>query len=285
MVFEEKKLKIWNDQYWNLIKRNIGMISISEQNIIKEAKVTIFGVGGLGGPIVCQLVRCGCERLTICDNDKFTESNLNRQLCTLDNIGEYKVDFFADYVKKINPEVLIKKFYEVNEQNLSSILIESELAVLSLDDPLTSIIISRECLKRNIPLLESWGIPYLCAWYFTSKSLDYESCYGLETKELSIDKIQKSTDLQKKIKTKMLTKLTKFPGIRERFDREPGALNGILSGRLPSVSFAPIVQLSASYLAFEAIFSGLLKIKPMILAPHIIGYDYFEMKPLKFKIS
>ena len=283
-MLEQKKLRSWNDQYWNQIKRNIGIINVSEQELLRKAKVVIFGVGGLGGPIVSHLARSGCERMVICDNDKFTASNLNRQMCTIKDIGQFKVDFFEKHSKEINPNINIKKYYQINEDNIYSILNGIDLAVLSLDDALVSILVSRACLKQKIPLLESWGIPYLCAWYFTPKSVDYESCYGLNTSHLTIDEIQKSFELQKQIKNKMLNKLTKFPGIKDRFGREPGILEGLLKGNLSSISLAPIVRLSASYLAFEVIMSGILKIKPMVLAPNIIGYDYFEMKPINFKI-
>ncbi len=281
-MLEEKKLTSWNDQYWNQIKRNIGLISIAEQERIKKARIAIFGVGGLGGPVLEQLVRSGCEYINICDNDKFIGSNLNRQLCYNEDIGTFKIDFFHKITKKINPNINIEKYYRIDKENIASILKDVNIAVLCLDDPLASIIITRACLKHKIPLLESWGIPYLCAWYFTSDSVDYESCYKLDTKRLSIDEIKKSTVLQKNIKNKILSRLTQFPGIKERFDRESGVLEGLLSGQLSSISFAPIVRLSASYLAFEVIFSGILKIKKMVKAPKVIGYDYLEMKSFEF---
>jgi len=56
----------------------------------------------------------------------------------------------------------------------------------------------------------------------------------------------------------------------------------MISGKLTLVSLAPIVRMIASYLAFEVIFSGILKVKKMILAPQIIGYDYLRMKPIRF---
>lgn len=282
---EQKKLNSWNDQYWNQIKRNIGLITVAEQEKLRNAKIVIFGVGGLGGPIVSNLARSGCEKMVICDNDKFTASNLNRQMCTIKDIGVFKVDFLQKHAKEINPNIDIEKYYQINEDNIHSILKDVDLAVLSLDDALVSILISRVCLEQKIPLLESWGVPYLCAWYFTPESVNYESCYGLNTTNLTIAEIQNSLILQKQIKSKILNKLTQFPGIRRRYDREPGILEGLLKGNLSSISLAPIIRLSASYLTFEVIMSGILKIKPMILAPNIIGYDYFEMKPINFRIS
>ncbi|TXT60855.1 MAG: hypothetical protein BAJALOKI2v1_70007 [Promethearchaeota archaeon] len=76
----------------------------------------------------------------------------------------------------------------------------------------------------------------------------------------------------------------RFPGFKERLDREPGMLDKMLSGQIGLRSLGPIVRLSASYLTFEVIFPGILEIKPKILAPNVIGYDYFTMQPLSFTI-
>jgi len=281
-LFEEERPKHWTNQYWNQIKRNIGLISIKDQEKIRTTTIAILGLGGLGGPLSEQLVRSGCETLIICDNDKFDESNLNRQLCNRDDIGKLKVDYTENFLKNINPEIKIKKYYEINEMNISSVLKSVKIVILTLDDPLISILISRECLKLRIPLLESWAIPYLCAWWFTQESMDYETCYGLKTHNIKFQELQQSGEIISEIKRAQFRKLTQFPRIIERYDREHGSLNGLLSGKLPSISFAPIVRITASFLAVEAIYTGILKVKPMILAPTIIGYDYMKMKPIKF---
>ena len=80
----------------------------------------------------------------------------------------------------------------------------------------------------------------------------------------------------------MFTKLLKFPKIQNRYNREQGAVEGMLSGKLSGRSFIPFVRMAASYVTFEVIFSGLLKLKKMILAPNVVGYDYFEMKNFEF---
>ena len=131
-------------------------------------------------------------------------------------------------------------------------------------------------------MIESYGMPYLCAWWFTSESIDYETCYELGTKDISILQLKKSQEILTDVKKKTLTKLLKFPGIKETYDREKGAAEGIISGKLPFVSIAPIVRMTASYIAFEIIYSGILKVKKMVLAPNVLGYDYMQMKPIEF---
>ena len=281
-MFEEKRFKHWTSNYWNQVKRNIGLISIDEQEKVRKTTIAVFGLGGLGGPLSEQLVRSGCENLIICDNDKFDESNLNRQLCNRDDIGKLKGDYTESFLIKINPEIKIKKYYYIDENNISNILRNVNIVILTLDDPLISILTSRESRKKRIPMLESWAIPYLCAWWFTNESIDYETCYGLKTHDLQFQELKKTNERIIEVKKAQLQKLTLFPDIMERYDREKGALEGLLSGKIPSLSFAPIVRISASYLAFEAIYSGILKVKPMVLAPNIIGYDYLRMLPIKF---
>jgi len=281
-MYDEKRLKNWSASYWNHVKRNIGIVKIVEQEKLRNTLIAVLGVGGLGGPLAVQLVRAGCEKLIICDNERFEEANLNRQLCTREDLGRYKVDVTEKLLKKINPEIELQKYYKITKKFVSNILNSTSIVVLTLDDPIASILISRECLKKNIPILESWGIPYLCAWWFTSGSIDYETCYGFETQKMTIDEIQKSEKILLKLKKAFLNKLIKFPEIEEIFNREQGALEGLFSGNLPSISLAPIVEMTASYLAFEVIFSGILKIKSKNLAPNVVGYDYFRMKPIHF---
>lgn len=283
-MFEKRRSQDWTDSYWNRIKRNIGIIKIQEQEKLRRAYITIFGMGGLGGPVAEQLIRSGIEHISICDNKTFEESNLNRQICTRADIGKYKVDVTEDLLRKINSEITVYKYYEISEKNILKLLRNASISVLTLDDSVASILIARECLKRNIPLLESWGLPYLWAWWFTSKSIDYETCYGFNTNKMTINEIKQSNKTFLNMKKRVFNMMQQFPNIADIYDREEGTVKGLLTGQLPFVSLAPMVRMIASYLSFEVIFSGILKIKQMILAPNVIGYDYIRMKPINFKI-
>ncbi|MFX0012880.1 MAG: ThiF family adenylyltransferase [Candidatus Hermodarchaeota archaeon] len=271
----------WSEFYSRFISRNIGIISVNEQEKIRNSKIAIFGVGGLGAPLAEQLVRAGCEHITIIDNGKFETSNLNRQYCTINDMGKLKVDVINDLLKLINPQVEIIKIYSA-EDTLKEIVQNIDIAILTLDDLPLSISIARICRDYNIPLLESWGIPYIWCWWFNSDNISYEKCYNFPTEHLTITEMKKDRELLTNLKLKLYEKLLQFPNIKERYDREPGTVNGLIQGKLPLISFAPIVRMTASYLAFEVIFTGILKIKKMILAPKIMGYDFFEMEPISF---
>jgi len=76
---------------------------------IKQAVVGIAGCGGLGSNAAIALARIGINKLVITDFDKVEPSNLNRQQYFLSDIGKYKTDALASFIKKINPFVKVEK--------------------------------------------------------------------------------------------------------------------------------------------------------------------------------
>ncbi len=82
---------------------------------LKNARVAVFGVGGVGGYAVEALARSGVGALDLIDNDTVAQSNINRQIIALNStVGQYKADVVAKRVLDINPECdvrAIKVFY------------------------------------------------------------------------------------------------------------------------------------------------------------------------------
>lgn len=78
---------------------------------LASSRVAVFGIGGVGGYIAEALVRSGIGAIDLIDNDRFTISNLNRQLfATTKYINCYKVDAAEERLKDINPNIKIKTF-------------------------------------------------------------------------------------------------------------------------------------------------------------------------------
>ena len=86
-----------------------------------RSRVAVFGIGGVGGYAVEALVRSGIGTLDLIDNDRFTLTNLNRQLyATRKTIGQYKVDAAKERIHEINPECTVhtyRTFYLPSTQN------------------------------------------------------------------------------------------------------------------------------------------------------------------------
>ena len=104
-----------------IILKNIGTLG---QRKIREAKVLIIGMGGLGCPASEFLTRSGIGTLGIVDDDKVALSNIHRQtLYTEKDIDESKVRIAKKRLNKINPKTKIKIFnYRVNKVKFSKII-------------------------------------------------------------------------------------------------------------------------------------------------------------------
>lgn len=78
---------------------------------LADARVAVFGVGGVGGFAVEALARSGVGALDIIDNDTVALTNLNRQIIALrSTVGEYKVDVAAKRILDINPNIKLNAY-------------------------------------------------------------------------------------------------------------------------------------------------------------------------------
>ena len=79
-------------------------------DILKDKKVAIFGIGGVGGNVVDALARSGIRHFVLIDDDKVCITNINRQLIAkIENIGKDKVDVMEQHILSINPFAKIEK--------------------------------------------------------------------------------------------------------------------------------------------------------------------------------
>ncbi len=88
--------------------RTIQLLGSSAFESLQQARVILFGAGGVGGWCAEALVRTGISHLTIVDFDVVNPSNLNRQVvATRENIGQLKVAELRKRLLTINPEAEI----------------------------------------------------------------------------------------------------------------------------------------------------------------------------------
>ena len=82
---------------------------------LQNARVAVFGVGGVGGHLVQALARAGVGHITVIDDDVVSVSNINRQAVAMDStVGRPKVEVIAEQVRDINPAcevVPLRMFY------------------------------------------------------------------------------------------------------------------------------------------------------------------------------
>lgn len=270
----------WTNEYAGRVERNIGIVSYEEQEKIRKSTVAIMGVGGLGAPLAINLALIGCESFIVVDFDVVERSNLNRLPYSTDKIGQRKIDVLEEQLKGINEKINIKKYLTVSEANIDEVLQNVTIVALTLDGPVASILIARKARELHIPLVETWAIPYIFAWWFTTDSMDYESCYGLTTQKLSVDVMENNPEIIKGIRQKQIEQLLKLPDIKKYYSREEGFYELLTQGKIGLRSLAPFVWLNSTYVASEIIFSGILEIKQKTVAPEMKGFNVLTLEPL-----
>ena len=127
---------------------------------LQNAKVAIFGVGGVGSFVVEGLVRAGVGHFVIVDNDKICLTNLNRQIiATRKTIGKYKVDVAKERILDINPNATVETYQEFYMPNSESNILREDLnyVVDCIDTVTAKIELVMNCKKMNIPIISAMG--------------------------------------------------------------------------------------------------------------------------------
>jgi len=102
--------------------------------ILEKITIGIAGCGGLGSNVAVSLARAGVGNLILADFDIVELSNLNRQHFFLQDVGKKKVNALSKYLKKINPEINIKKYHcEVKPENVKKLFGKSDLLIEAFD--------------------------------------------------------------------------------------------------------------------------------------------------------
>lgn len=144
-------------QYDKAVSRNIGWVTHDEQQKIKQAKVAIGGLGGVGGDHAIVLARLGIGNFNISDMDDYDVANFNRQAgAFVSTLGKPKSEVMLNTLRDINPEANVKNFDKgIDEGNLDEFLNGVDVYVDSLDIFAIDIRrkVFRRCHEKGIPAI------------------------------------------------------------------------------------------------------------------------------------
>ena len=137
-------------------------ILIGEEGLarLSAAKVTVVGLGGVGGQVTEAIARSFVGRLFLIDGDKVAPSNLNRQLlATKDTVGREKALVAAERVRAISPETQVTALpLFVTAENLSTLDIwDSDCIVDAIDDVPAKVALIKEAVTHGVPIFSSMG--------------------------------------------------------------------------------------------------------------------------------
>ena len=127
---------------------------------LKNAKVCVIGIGGLGSPIAMQLTAMGVGYLRIVDRDVVEISNLHRQtLYNEQDIGKVKVEVAAKKLKELNDNVEIDPMpISINENTAKEAVKGCDVVIDGLDSILARYALNDACLYYNIPYVYGGAI-------------------------------------------------------------------------------------------------------------------------------
>jgi len=130
---------------------------------LRDSKICVIGIGGIGNPIVTQLTAMGIGKLKIVDRDVIEISNLHRQhLYTENDIGKVKVEVAVERLKGINPTVEIEAVpVSVSKYTAESIIKGFDVVIDALDSVDARYALNDACIKFGIPFIYAGALGML----------------------------------------------------------------------------------------------------------------------------
>ena len=216
----------------NQFSRTELLIGKEGMNRLKNSKVAIFGIGGVGSYVVEGLARAGVGDFILVDNDEVSLSNLNRQIiATHKTIGKPKVEIAKERILEINPNANVEIYQEFFMPDTKELLDNTVSYVVDAIDTVTAKIeLVLRANKLNIPIISSMG---------TGNKLDPTKFEVTDIHKTSVCPLAKV--MRKELKSRGIKKL-KVVYSKEEPIKIDGILEETSSKRVPgSISFVPSV--------------------------------------------
>lgn len=171
--------------YYRAFSRNIGWVTKEEQAKLRNTRVAIAGLGGVGGGHLLTLSRLGISKFNISDFDHFELQNFNRQAgATMSSIGKAKSETLKQLAHDINPESDIRIFPSgITKENIETFLDDVDIYVDSIDFFALEArrLLFSECYKRGIPAVTAaplgMGVGFL---YFKPGAMSFEDYFQMD---------------------------------------------------------------------------------------------------------
>jgi molybdopterin/thiamine biosynthesis adenylyltransferase len=230
--------------------RNEGFVTAAEQARLRDGRVFICGVGGMGGAAVQALARAGVGHIAIADIDHFEMSNLNRQVfATLDTLGQAKAAATVEAIRRINPECVVEVYGADWVDRLADILARCKVVVNGMDDIAAGIQLYREARRHGATVIDAYTSPLPSVTVVRPADPRPEQRLGWPTQGTDWRAL---TDEQRDAcKQAEALYVVVNSSSAKRIDLDVAA--DMLAGRRARPSFAPMVILTGNLMAFEAV--------------------------------
>lgn len=144
----------------SIFARTALLLGADAMERLKEARIAVFGVGGVGGYVVEGLVRSGVGAVDLIDYDTVDETNINRQIIALHStVGKYKVDVMRERIHDINPDcwVNVHRCFYLPETEGEFDFREFSYIVDCVDTVTAKIALVMRAKECGVPIISSMG--------------------------------------------------------------------------------------------------------------------------------
>jgi molybdopterin/thiamine biosynthesis adenylyltransferase len=236
--------------YDEMVGRNAGFVTPAEQARLRDGRVFVCGVGGMGGAALQSLVRAGVGHFALADMDTFETSNLNRQLfATLDTVGQPKVAATAAAMRRINPDIGLTTFGGEWVERLDEILPAYPVVINGMDDLTAGIALYRKAREHGATVIDAYTAPLPSVTVVRPTDPRPEARLGFPT--LGTDWRDVTPAQANACKGAEALYVAVHSSSASYIDHEVAA--GLMAGTRPRPSFAPMVIETGTLMAFEAV--------------------------------
>ena len=143
-----------------MFERTINLIGLDNFNKLKELKILLVGIGGVGSFVFESLIRIGIENITIIDYDTVSLSNINRQLvATKKTLGKRKIDVAKSHAKLINENINLKLLdVKLTNDNINILEDNYDYIIDACDSLEAKISLIKFAKEKNIKIISSMGM-------------------------------------------------------------------------------------------------------------------------------
>lgn len=143
-----------------IFSRTEMLIGKTATQKLQNSRVAVFGVGGVGGYVAEALARCGVGTIDLIDNDKVSESNINRQIIALSStVGMMKTEVMKSRILDINSAAEVNTFnLFVLPENIDTFDFSVyDYIVDAIDTVSGKLAIIEKAYSLGIPVISSMG--------------------------------------------------------------------------------------------------------------------------------
>lgn len=236
--------------YYSFTGRNLDFIDEREQQLLRQARVFVCGVGGMGGAAFMALARAGVGKFVLADIDRFEVSNLNRQVFAFaDEVGREKAEVAAEAARRINPTIEIDVLGESWTSELSGIAGRCPVIVNGMDDIAAGVHLYRTAREAAATVIDAYMSPLPSVIVVRPDDPRPEQRLNYPTRNKDwrdINEDDRRAAMLAEIEHVML-----HSSSRNYVDLE--IAGEVAAGRRSRMSFAPMVISTGMLMAYEAI--------------------------------